>query len=334
VRRGTRLSPTPASPVKRSSFSLTTTLSWTCCNASLLERWPAARYHALAASGSTDTIPADGGLSSSRHSTQTPPSGCAPLQPFLAPALERSFGWSLVSARHGHRPMVMYPLPLHSWPQVGSRFHLPHCVPVLQRWHPSDRHICGFAVDLPTTLQVALLSMNATAVGLDFSCASIVVFAEIPSTVGVLKQAEARAHRAKATSAVNAYVLLCQRTLDVRAWLRLSESLERTSSLVEKGHTGARRISLPPALVRCVYPRCWMHARVQYMVTHGPFAVDTPAVSPTAGSHATCTSVTMSLTRTVAHCTVEVALVSTTIRTEAALCRGNKGSACRSSHAH
>jgi SNF2 family DNA or RNA helicase len=88
--------------------------------------------------------------------------------------------------------------------------------------------------------QVALLSMTATSVGLDFSCASRVIFAEVPQTVDVLQQAEARAHRAKARAAVNTYVLLCQRTADVRAWLRLSESLERCSTVIETDYTGAR----------------------------------------------------------------------------------------------
>lgn len=86
--------------------------------------------------------------------------------------------------------------------------------------------------------QVALLSMTATSVGLDFSCASHVVFVEVPRTVDVLQQAEARAHRPRTPAAVNSYVLLCQRTHDVRAWLSLSQSLERTSSLIEQAYTG------------------------------------------------------------------------------------------------
>ena len=88
-------------------------------------------------------------------------------------------------------------------------------------------------------VQVALLSMTATAVGLDLSCASHVIFAEVPRTPDVLQQAEARAHRSGTPSAVNSYVLLCQRTQDVRAWVRLSESLERTSSLIEPNYQGA-----------------------------------------------------------------------------------------------
>ena len=91
-------------------------------------------------------------------------------------------------------------------------------------------------------VQVALLSMTATAVGLDFSCASRVIFAEVPATPDVLQQAEARAHRPKTPFPVNSYVLLCQQTPDVRAWVRLSESLERTSSLIEPNYTGARPI--------------------------------------------------------------------------------------------
>lgn len=83
--------------------------------------------------------------------------------------------------------------------------------------------------------------MTATAVGLDFSCATRVIFAEVPPTVDVLQQAEGRAHRAKTKSTVNSHVLLCERSRDVRAWLRLSESLERTASLIETEYKGAGR---------------------------------------------------------------------------------------------
>jgi hypothetical protein len=82
-------------------------------------------------------------------------------------------------------------------------------------------------------LQVALLSMNATAVGLDFSCATAVVFAEVPDTADVLLQAEGRAHRMTSKSAVNVYVLLCKQSKDVRTWCRLAESLERQAPLMD-----------------------------------------------------------------------------------------------------
>ena len=82
--------------------------------------------------------------------------------------------------------------------------------------------------------------MNATAVGLDFSCATAVVFAEVPDTADVLLQAEGRAHRLTSKSAVNVYVLLCKASRDVRTWCRLAESLERQAPLLDTG-----RKSLP-----------------------------------------------------------------------------------------
>lgn len=84
-------------------------------------------------------------------------------------------------------------------------------------------------------MQVALLSMLATAVGLDFSCATVVVFAEVPDTADVLLQAEGRAHRLTSKSAVNVYVLLCKASRDVRTWCRLAESLERQAPLLDTG---------------------------------------------------------------------------------------------------
>lgn len=77
--------------------------------------------------------------------------------------------------------------------------------------------------------------MNATAVGLDFSCATAVVFTEVPDTADILLQAEGRAHRMTSKSAVNVYVLLCKGTRDVRTWCRLAESLERQAPLLDSG---------------------------------------------------------------------------------------------------
>lgn len=75
--------------------------------------------------------------------------------------------------------------------------------------------------------------MNATAVGLDFSAATTVVFAEVPDTADVLLQAEGRAHRLTSRAAVNVYVLLCKRSRDTSAWCRLSESLEKQAPLLQ-----------------------------------------------------------------------------------------------------
>jgi hypothetical protein len=85
---------------------------------------------------------------------------------------------------------------------------------------------------------VALLSVSAACVGLDFSVADTVVFAELPETPDQLRQAEARAHRAGSCSAVNVYIALCKGTREVRAWLRLVQRSERTAALVERGYPG------------------------------------------------------------------------------------------------
>jgi SNF2 family DNA or RNA helicase len=87
-------------------------------------------------------------------------------------------------------------------------------------------------------VQVALLSVSAACVGLDFSVADTVVFAELPEMPDQLRQAEARAHRAGSCSAVNVYVTLCKGTREVRSWLRLVQSLERTAALVDNDHAG------------------------------------------------------------------------------------------------
>lgn len=75
--------------------------------------------------------------------------------------------------------------------------------------------------------------MNATAVGLDFSAATTVVFAEVPDTADVLLQAEGRAHRLTSRAAVNVYVLLCKRSRDTSAWCRLADSLEKQAPLLQ-----------------------------------------------------------------------------------------------------
>jgi SNF2 family DNA or RNA helicase len=80
--------------------------------------------------------------------------------------------------------------------------------------------------------------VSAACVGHDYSVADTVVFAELPDTPDQLRQAEARAHRAASCSAVNVYVILCKGTREVRTWLRLVESSERTSTLVERSHVG------------------------------------------------------------------------------------------------
>lgn len=63
-------------------------------------------------------------------------------------------------------------------------------------------------------IKVALLSITAASVGLDFSAASIVVFVELPQEVASVRQAEDRAHRHGQKKAVNIYFLCAKGTTD------------------------------------------------------------------------------------------------------------------------
>ena len=53
-------------------------------------------------------------------------------------------------------------------------------------------------------------------VGLDFSSASSVIFAELPDEVAHVRQAEDRAHRKGQTQAVNVYFLIARGTIEER----------------------------------------------------------------------------------------------------------------------
>lgn len=57
---------------------------------------------------------------------------------------------------------------------------------------------------------------GASGVGLDFSTASTVVFAELPQEVAHVRQAEDRAHRKGQHSPVNVYFLVAKSSADER----------------------------------------------------------------------------------------------------------------------
>lgn len=63
-------------------------------------------------------------------------------------------------------------------------------------------------------VRLALLSITAAGVGLDFSTASVVVFVELPRDVAFVRQAEDRAHRKGQAKAVNVYFLCAKGTAD------------------------------------------------------------------------------------------------------------------------
>ncbi|WIA10259.1 hypothetical protein OEZ85_010458 [Tetradesmus obliquus] len=82
------------------------------------------------------------------------------------------------------------------------------------------------------SVRVALLSITAAAVGLDFSAASMVVFVELPAEVALVRQAEDRAHRkGQAAKAVNVYFLCAQGTQDDKQWQALNTSLAHISQV-------------------------------------------------------------------------------------------------------
>lgn len=65
-----------------------------------------------------------------------------------------------------------------------------------------------------TAVRVALLSITAAGVGLDFSSASVVIFVELPKEVSWVRQAEDRAHRQGQKKCVNVYFLCSRETSD------------------------------------------------------------------------------------------------------------------------
>ncbi|GAB4813573.1 hypothetical protein N2152v2_000619 [Parachlorella kessleri] len=82
-------------------------------------------------------------------------------------------------------------------------------------------------------VRVALLSVTAAGVGLDFSCASAVVFAELPEDPSWMRQAEDRAHRKGQRLPVNVYFLCAKGTTDERRWQYLSRSLVKLTAVMD-----------------------------------------------------------------------------------------------------
>lgn len=79
--------------------------------------------------------------------------------------------------------------------------------------------------------RVALLSITAAGVGLDFSSASVVVFAELPKEASLVRQAEDRAHRQGQRNSVNVYFLCAKGTIEERRWHTLSRNLTRVAAV-------------------------------------------------------------------------------------------------------
>ncbi|GIM10872.1 hypothetical protein Vretimale_14479, partial [Volvox reticuliferus] len=89
------------------------------------------------------------------------------------------------------------------------------------------------------TVRVALLSITAAAVGLDFSTASAVVFVELPTEVSLLQQAEDRAHRkGQEHACVNVYFLCAKGTCDDKRWQKLNDSLNNLTQVHDGSEAG------------------------------------------------------------------------------------------------
>jgi len=74
--------------------------------------------------------------------------------------------------------------------------------------------------------QVAILSITACGTGITLTAASIVVFAELYWTPGILIQAEDRAHRIGKTGELEVHYLLGKNTVDDRIWSVVEHKLE------------------------------------------------------------------------------------------------------------
>ncbi|KAH7280039.1 hypothetical protein KP509_37G049700 [Ceratopteris richardii] len=94
-----------------------------------------------------------------------------------------------------------------------------------------DRHKAVDAFRNVGKVRVAIIGLTAGGVGLDFSSAQTVVFAELPKSSSELLQAEDRAHRHGQKNAVNIYYFCAKDTSDEMQWQSLSRSIERVSTM-------------------------------------------------------------------------------------------------------
>ena len=111
----------------------------------------------------------------------------------------------------------------------GSYVRIDGPTPAKERQMAIERFREGARLDEAgvVAVRVALLSIKASATGLDFSTASVVVFAELPDDASTLAQAEARVHRRGNENGCNVY-FMCARggrcSHDEDRWARLEQS--------------------------------------------------------------------------------------------------------------
>ena len=108
----------------------------------------------------------------------------------------------------------------------GSYVRIDGPMPSVERARAIEKFREGASVneDGVVDVRVALLSIKASAVGLDFATASAVVFAELPDDPATLAQAESRVHRRGNENGCNVY-FMCARggecSYDEDRWARL-----------------------------------------------------------------------------------------------------------------
>lgn len=86
------------------------------------------------------------------------------------------------------------------------------------------------------------LSIRAAGVGLTFTAASTVIFAELSWTPGDIIQAEDRAHRIGQVSSVNIYYLLANDTVDDIIWDVVQSKLENLGQMLD-GHENSLEVT-------------------------------------------------------------------------------------------
>ncbi|XP_041355176.1 DNA annealing helicase and endonuclease ZRANB3-like [Gigantopelta aegis] len=101
---------------------------------------------------------------------------------------------------------------------------------------PSDRLMYVQQFQSDPEIRVALLSILAAGVGLTFTAAKLVVFAEMHWTPGVLVQCEDRAHRIGQTGCVQVHYLVAKATMDEWVWSSICrKTVVTTTALSGRG---------------------------------------------------------------------------------------------------
>eukprot|EP01025_Chloroclados_australasicus_P045835 TRINITY_DN5044_c0_g2_i3.p1 TRINITY_DN5044_c0_g2~~TRINITY_DN5044_c0_g2_i3.p1 ORF type:complete len:882 (-),score=96.13 TRINITY_DN5044_c0_g2_i3:228-2489(-) len=92
--------------------------------------------------------------------------------------------------------------------------------------------------DVKNGIRLAMLSITAAGVGITLTAASIVVFAELVWTPGLLTQAEDRAHRVGQKADVQIYYLIAKGTIDDYMWKTLQTKITNVGVTLEGDRSG------------------------------------------------------------------------------------------------